>query len=533
MSGPRACRILFVALNLIVFFAAAPAALAQTVVVLPYLQPGDGRNLAGADVKVIRWLTDHKPGEFTVEFQIGAGPLKYAAIERIALDFDELKPAKKEEAKEKKDVDEDDDDPKDKKDPKDKDGKDAKDAKDAKEKKEVVPPLPEKEQHFYRYTAVLTDLPFNSEVGYRVRLAGKTVRAGSFRTRATADRSVRCVLVGDLAQGRKAQNEIAYQISRQRPEFLMALGDIVYPSGRVTQYMGYFWNTYNNTAEAGPKSGAPLMASTTIYPVLGNHDIAAKLSKTPDALGVYYFFAPPRNGPGEGPWTTPLDGDPAVKEKFRAATRDSYPFADAYSFDYGPAHFVVLNDNYTLKIEAPEFLHWLCSDLKSSKARWKFVCYHIPGFQSAKQHYIEQQIRPLQPLFEECGVDIAFAGHVHNYQRSVPLKFAPDPLREHKRKIEGVFTLDTVFDGKVNTVPSGVIHIVAGGGGASLYGPGLEKVAADLKKQHGANFADFTTKMIVDKHSFVTLDIEPTRLHLRAISAAGDELDAITITKVK
>jgi hypothetical protein len=35
------------------------------------------------------------------------------------------------------------------------------------------------------------------------------------------------------------------------------------------------------------------------------------------------------------------------------------------------------------------------------------------------------------------------------------------------------------------------------------------------------------------KHSFVTLDISPDRLNLRAISAAGDKLDSITITKSK
>ena len=29
-------------------------------------------------------------------------------------------------------------------------------------------------------------------------------------------------------------------------------------------------------------------------------------------------------------------------------------------------------------------------------------------------------------MFEECGVDVIFAGHVHNYQRTVPLQFSPD-----------------------------------------------------------------------------------------------------------
>jgi len=506
-----------------------PFVSAQTVLVMPYLQPGDGRTLVGMDTKVIRWLTDQEPGDFSVEYQIGGGCLRSAMATRIALDFPAMKIIKTSPPKVK--VDED-DDPKEKKDLKE--SQEPKDPNEAKKPKEIIPPVPEVDQHYYRYTAVLTDLPFNSEVHYRVKLEDRVIRSATFKTRPTAEKSVRCVLVGDLAQGRKAQNPIAYQISKEKPEFLVALGDIVYPTGRVNQYMAYFWNTYNNVVDADPKNGAPLMATTTIYPVIGNHDVAAKLLKVPDALGAYYFFSGPRGGPGEGPWITPLEGEASAQVNFRAATKDSYPYIDAYSFNYGPAHFVVLNVNPAMKIETPEFTHWLRNDLLATKAKWKLVCFHMPGFQSAKQHYPEQQIRPLSPLFEECGVDITFAGHVHNYQRSLPLKFAPEPMREKKKgKVDGTFTLDSDFDGITKTVPSGIIHIVSGGGGASLYGPGLEKTAPYLKEKYGANYADFTAKMIVDQHSFVTLNIAPDRLHLRAVSASGEELDAVSITKKK
>ena len=145
----------------------------------------------------------------------------------------------------------------------------------------------------------------------------------------------------------------------------------------------------------------------------------------PDALAAYYFFAPPKGGPGAGPWATKLGDDEMVAAKFRAATADSYPNLDNYSFDYGPAHITVLNVNKGMAIQDPAFLKWLRADLQGTKAPWKLVCFHMPGFHSSKSHYAEQQVRPLQPLFEECGVDLTFAGHVHNYQRTVPLKFAP------------------------------------------------------------------------------------------------------------
>jgi hypothetical protein len=495
----------------------APVASAQTVLVLPYVQPGDGRTLTGTDVKVITWLTDQKPGEFVVEFTAPGGPTRTVRPTRIALDFAALKATKK--AKEPA---------------RDKDAGEKKaDGGEKDPKKDRAPLPPEKEQHYFRYTAHLDGLPFNADVRYCVKLGDRVIREASFRTRATPDREVRCVLVGDLAQGRDAQRQVAYQISLQKPEFLVALGDIVYPTGRVNQYMAYYWTTYNDVPAAGPKTGAPLMATVPFYPVLGNHDIGAKLPKVPDALAVYYFFAPPRNGPGEGPWATPLGDDETAAQKFRKAAADSYPNLDAYSFDYGAAHFVVLNNNKGVTTEDPAFHKWLREDLKATKATWKIVCFHVPGFQSAKQHYPEQQTRLLQPIFEECGVDVTFAGHVHNYQRSVPLKFTPTSGRDKKGRVNGTFTLDTAFDGVKVTQPRGVIHMVAGGGGASLYGPGLDKTAAQLQKEHGANYAPFTAKMVADQHSFVVLDIAPARLELRALSVTGEEIDHVLITKGK
>jgi hypothetical protein len=498
---------------------AAPAQ-AQQVYVLPYVQPGDGATLAGADTKVICWLTDQTPGEFVVEYDGPDGLKGTATPVRVRFDFPPLKakalpvaPPPREAAGPSQPAappkpDEDPPPPK-------------------------VPLPPEAEQKYFLYAATLADLPFNATVAYRVKLGSKVIREAAFRTRATADKSVRCVLVGDLAQGRDGQKVIAYRIAREKPEFMVALGDIVYPAGRMNQYTAFFWGTYNNVAEPAPRTGAPLMATVPVYALLGNHDIAAKPAAVPDALAAYYFFHVPRNGPGDGPWATPLGLKDDAEKKFRAAALGNYPALDAYSFDYGPAHFTVLNDNARLAITDPAFTRWLRADLAGTTARWKFVCYHVPGFQASRQHYTEQQVRQLQPLFEECGVDATFAGHVHNYQRSVPLKFAPDGKGPARGKVNGTFALDAAFDGATNTVPDGVIHFVAGGGGASLYGPAPEKVAADLKKLHGANFAPFTAKADAGQHTFVVMDLAPDKLEVRALGADGKEIDRITVTKKK
>jgi acid phosphatase type 7 len=498
---------------------ADPAA-TQTIQVLPYVQPGDGSKLGIADTKVICWVTDQVPGDFIVEYNAVGGPTKLAKPVAVKLDFPAVKLKPVEIAPPPREVIN----------PKSKPPTDPNDLDEPKEPK--VPLPPEKDQHYLNYAAILTDLPFNTEVVYRVKLAGKVIREAAFRTRATPDKTVRCVLVGDLAQGRPAQKTIAHHIWEEKPEFLVALGDIVYPSGRANQYAAFYWDTYNSAQAPSLKSGAPLMASIPFYPVLGNHDIAAKLPTTPDALAVYYFFHVPKNGPGDGPWATPLGSDVAAK-MFRANSWGNYPAIDAYSFDYGPAHFTIINDNTRLAIDNPSFMKWLRADLLGTAAKWKFVCYHVPGFQAARQHYTEQQARLLEPIFEECGVDITFSGHVHNYQRSVPLKFVPDDKGMVKGKVNGEFTLDLTFDGIKKTKPNGVIHIVAGGGGASLYGPAPEKVAEGLKKLHGDNFAPFTAKAVVEQHSFVVLDLSPERLSLRAIGMDGKEFDTIVVEKGK
>jgi acid phosphatase type 7 len=477
------------------------------ILVKPYLQPGDGGTFGKADVKVLCWLTDQKPGEFIVEYEVAGNRPRTVRPERIVLDFEKAPEPKK--------------------------------VVEEKPKDSATPPAentgklpPEREQHYFKYVARLNDLPFDADVRYRVRHANAVIREGSFRTRASAEKPVRLVMVGDLANGRDHQNAIAYRIGEEKPDFLVALGDIAYPGGRVSHYMNFFWKTCNDVETPHPSRGAPLMASLPVYPVLGNHDVLAKFPTIPDALGAYYFFHPPQNGPGAGPWASPLGSDKAAVARFHAATRDSYPAIDAYSFDYGPAHIVVLKSNMSGNVDQPKLRQWVETDLKGSSARWKFVCYHNPAFSSSHQHYTEQSVRGWHPLFEACGVDMVFCGHVHNYQRTRPVKFTLTAAKRDKRgRLDGAFVLDSDFDGKTNTRPRGIVHIVAGGGGATLYGPGLEKTALTLKQEHGDNYTDFTARMAADRHSFVVVDLTPETFRLRAIDLHGQTFDQFAITK--
>lgn len=471
---------------------------AQSIVVQPYIQPGDQ-----PDSTTIIWLTDQAPGDFTVEYSVRSQPVRTATPERVTLDFG----VAKRKAKPSADADE-------------------------HEKNETSAALPEKEQHYFKYTATLPTLPADNTVDYRVKLGTKLVRGGTFVTRASSDKPVRCVIVGDLAKGNAEQNAVAYQISRVQPQFLVALGDIVYPTGRVSQYMDHFWSTYNQPPIASEANGAPLMASVPFHVVLGNHDVDThNLTDTPDVLGAYHFFRAPLNGPGEGPWSTPIGKSPEASA-FRVATGSSYPALGVYSFENGPAHFLVLDNSGYVDLSAPKLREWIEHDLRNSPSPWKFVCCHAPAFHSSREHYTEQKMRTLVPLLESCGVDIVFSGHVHNYQRTVPLRFNPAAaMRIAGGLVNGDFKLDKTFDGISNTRADGIIHIVTGGGGGTLYKGELAKNAEYFQSKHPGNWMPYTVKFVSDRHSFTVVELSANRLLLRAMDATGAEFDRFTLTK--
>ncbi len=503
---------------LLPFVAFAVAAHAQTVLVKPYVQPGNGTTLDGKDVKVLTWFTDQKPGEFTVEFAVAGQPPRMATPARLALDFAKPKAKPAAPAAPKKNE------------PTSPATKN--DAPAAKQEPgEKAPIIPEKEQHYFRYRAELTDLPFESDVTYRVKLAGALVREGSFKTRASAQKPIRFVAVGDLAADKSEQKAIAFHIAEKKPDFLIALGDIVYPGGRLLQYMHHFWTTYNDVPAPDEHAGAALMASISFYAVPGNHDTDnSKLPDYPDAFSAFYVFSVPKNGPGANVVATPLGNNPQVADAFRKRAGAEYPALCAYSFDYGPGHFVNIDSNKY--VDPAKLKPWLEKDLTASRQPWKFVCFHIPGFHSSIQHASEQQMRVLEPTFAKCGVNVVFEGHVHNYQRTKPLHFTPSPSQRPKpgsREVNGTITVDDNFNGTSNTVPDGIIHIVSGGGGATLY------TSKNAKKGEPTpppfSLKPFTAKYNDSVNSFSLVDLTPTTFEMWQFSLKGDELDHFIITK--
>ena len=386
-----------------------------------------------------------------------------------------------------------------------------------------------------KYVATLSDLELDSRVFYRVRLGGKTIRADSFAARKSPTNTIHFAAVGDTVIKQPSERHIAREISRQRPDFLLHLGDIVYFKGTVREYQERFWPCYNDSSRLWLLHlGAPIMGSVPFYVALGNHDVqyGLDLAKLPDGLAAFYFFHAPVNGPRGLKCSIPVTGTPEQMAAFKAAAGDSFPGLSFYSFENGPAHFLCLDANHYTDFKEPALLDWIERDLKSARTPWKFVASHQPAFQTAIKEYDYQQMRLLSPLFERCGVDVVFSGHTHNYQRTKPMKFQPFETNAALPRgwVNGRFDVDENFDGATNQTPMGIIHIVSGGGGARLFDAQLTGHPV-LAGHDTNNWVPYTARLFNERHSFSDVTVTPQRFILRQIDDTGREIDHFEIRK--
>jgi hypothetical protein len=462
----------------------------------PYLQLGDAPKLSSQESLVLLWHTNPGPAEWTVEVRTSKDR-QWRAAETprpttVSAPAGEPTVAGKNGAK-----------------------------KDA-------PAPPAIDPHLV-YRARLTNLVPGEEFRYRVLKDGKAVFDASAHARKSAGQPYRFTLFGDCGQGTPSENAIAYQAYLAKPDFLFIPGDIVYSSGRISEYRTKFFPSYNND-EPSQSNGAPLLRSVPFIAAPGNHDTAlANYLRFPDALAYFFYWDQPLNGPvaraDAVKATHVLTGSEAARPIFLAAAGPRYPRMANFSFDYGNSHWTVLDANTYMDWNNPSLREWLQKDLEAAQsATWRFVAFHQPGFNSSKEHFSEQQMRPLSPIFEANHVDIVFAGHVHNYQRSFPLTFRPaDAPAGPKGEVAGEWTLDKEFKDGASAKPKGVIYIVSGGGGASLYNP--------EQQVDPASWQTFTDKFISQVHSLSVVDVEGKVFRLKQVSETGEVVDSFQIAK--
>lgn len=370
---------------------------------------------------------------------------------------------------------------------------------------------------------------------YRLRKDGEIVFVQEINTLPAPLERHRFVVTGDVANGGRGERAVAKKIFEASPSLVMIAGDIVYQHGRLLEYFNYFFPVYN--ADERVSSGVPLLRSILTVAAPGNHDTAIgsrgdtrNLDWFPDGMGYYVLWKQPLNGPSVdalGKNFPMPQGSEHRKAAFLEAAGPSFPGMNNFSFDYGNAHWLVLDANNYMDWQAPKLRAWVEADLaKAATAKWRFVIYHQAAFNSDAHHANEQQMRLLADVFERGSVDIVFAGHVHNYQRSKPFRFrVSNPLSRLPMRdglVPGEYEIDRAFDGAKNTKPNGVIYIITGCGGASLTGK-ARSGRAEL-------WHPFTEKLI-STYSFTQCDMDNNNLVVQQISYNGKVLDRFQITK--
>lgn len=390
------------------------------------------------------------------------------------------------------------------------------------------------------YQTTLRGLTPGKSFSYRLINGGAVACQASGRAIKPKGLAHRFVVFGDLGFDSPEQRQIAFQTHRLDPDFVLLTGDIVYMHGRLSEYRKKFFPIYNADLPS-PQTGAPLLRRLPFVAAPGNHDTGTTgnvpvrdLDRFADGLAYFILFNQPLNGMrGDATGANRpliLGANKERQARFASAAAGNYPVMANFSFDWGDAHYLILDGNDYMDWTDEKWRSWVESDLRAAAgARWKFVAFHQPPFSSdRKAHFQEQRMRLLCDIFQRCGVDVVFSGHVHNYQRTCPLKFsvreqAGGPLPGDRGEVAGTFALDRNFDGIKERQAQGVIYLISGGGGAGLSG------IRDSRDR--SVWQPFTKSFIADTHSLTVCDVDGTTLTVRQVAADGRTLDSFTIEK--
>ena len=276
---------------------------------------------------------------------------------------------------------------------------------------------------------------------YTFNALGRPEGQGSFTTAPNGPGSFEFVVYGDTRTRHDMHRKVIGAILKHTsPQFVLHTGDLVADGADSAQWPVFF------------DIERELLRKTAFFPSLGNHERNDR---------QYYDF-------------------------FGVLT----PY---YSFDWGAAHFVVLNSDIG-NVSSSELARnafwteqtrWLEEDLaKSQSARFRFAIAHHPPLTAVTRRQGDNpHMTALMPLFEKYKLTAGFFGHDHNYQ---------------------------------HYVKNGVHYFITGGGGAPLY---------DVDKP-----PEGITKMVVSTEHFVVVKVDGTTARVETIKLDGQPLETTNLT---
>jgi len=319
------------------------------------------------------------------------------------------------------------------------------------------------------FRATLTGLSPNTKYYYRVGDGAHWSTTHSFTTANLKSDKVKFLVFGDSQSvpPYSTWQTTIHNAYKANPDarFVINVGDLV----DVGQN-GAHWNAWFD-ATAGVIDSIPEM------PTLGNHE-----TNPPNGTRrpVYWDaqFAMPQNGP---------DGEKN----------------QAYSYDYGPVHIVVLDSQQAEQKKYGDIFStqkaWLDKDLSATMATWKIVCFHKAPYQLHKTRSSDDVKSAFCSILESHHVDLVFNGHDHGVGRTYPIN-----------------------NGVIEQKPSqGTIYYICGRSGSKVY--------RDLEKKPWDAF--FYNPL--DQPNYLVVGITGKKLTVRAVKQDGTPIDSFFIDKAK
>ncbi|MBN1341913.1 MAG: HEAT repeat domain-containing protein [Phycisphaerae bacterium] len=291
----------------------------------------------------------------------------------------------------------------------------------------------------------LTGLQPETAYQYRITVGDATAGPFAFRTAVKPTSPYRFAVYGDNRSHPDVHAKVAAAMAKHRPAFVINTGDLV--------------SDGNKDGVWGPEFFTPLAElchGVPIYPALGNHE----------GNGKNYI------------------------DLFSLPDPEWY-----YAFVFGNAKFFMIDSCY----RKPNYFapdsdqgQWLAGELKDGDFAWKFAVFHHPPYSShpSRGGSLPHQ-KLLCPALEAGGVDVAFNGHNHNYERIFPMR-----------------------SGQRDDA-AGIHYVITGGGGAPLY-PTLKE--------------PFTAEAEV-VHHFCIVDVAGPLMTLTAYAVDGHVIDRFGLCK--
>ena len=322
----------------------------------------------------------------------------------------------------------------------------------------------------FQYTAQIENLAPDSNYEYRI-IDGEN-GTDFFPLKTSADKKFKAIIFPD---SQSADYDVWGGVAKMAFEknsdadFFVNLGDIVDNGEDKNQ-----WQAWMEKVSAQ-------MKKIPFVPVMGNHETYSREWKVRFPTAYINYFAVPDNG----------------VENFARRF---------YSFDYGAAHFVILDSQWEeLEQFQPNLIEtqkiWLREDLAKTSKTWKIALIHkdvlqyrindrpqrLEGFSDVGENFM--------PEFENLNFDVVFTAHLHTYRNRGRLKnFVADET--------GPFYILTGLAGDVRYPNLWINHQ-------------LDKVVAPQPE--------------ID--NFLTLEVDEKNLSVKCFLNDGSQFDEINLTK--